>query len=132
MIHNIKHDERPPRPTDPSQNQWLQDHVWDTITTCWGGRPEFRCGVPVMCHGFTMLSPQDLLVEFPPIGRKNLIRLAEELSYTFLILPLDPGVLARLTAAQRYISDVISADGNSPLNLSSADAEAFRKVPFPC
>jgi hypothetical protein len=85
-----------------------------------------------MCHGFTMFSPQNLLVEFPPIGHKNLIRLAEELSYTFLILPLDPGVLARLTAAQRYISNVILADRNSPLNLSSVDAEAFHKVPFPC
>ena len=78
-----------------------------------------------------MLSPQNLLAEFPPIGHKNLIRLVEELLYTFLILPLDPGVLARLTAAQRYISNVISADGNSPLNPSSADTEAFRKVPFP-
>jgi hypothetical protein len=39
---NIRRGKRPSRPMDPSQNQWLHNRVWDTITTCWGDKPEQR------------------------------------------------------------------------------------------
>ena len=42
MVTDIKLGKRPSRPTDPSQNQWLQDPVWDAIATCWSGQPEQR------------------------------------------------------------------------------------------
>jgi hypothetical protein len=81
-------------------------------------------------------SPPDALVEFPPVGRKNLVRLAEELLYTFLVLPLDPHQRATLRSVQEYISNVISRDEASPAILSSAEVAAFtdtrREVFFPC
>jgi hypothetical protein len=80
---------------DPSQNRWLQDQIWDTITTCWSGYPERRCELFVVYRVFSTPSPPDVLVEFPPVGRENLVRLAEELSYTFLILSLDPPSVPR-------------------------------------
>ena len=88
-----------------------------------------------MHHVLSTPSLQDVLVEFPPVGPKNLVRLAEELLYTFQILPLDPDELTTLRTMQEYISNVISRDGTSPPSLSSAEAaaetETFDKVPFP-
>jgi hypothetical protein len=125
MINDIKRGKRPSRPTNPNKNQWLQDPIWDTITTCWSDKPEQRCGLSVLYHIFLTPIPQDALVECPPVGHKNLVRLAEELLYTFLILPLDPGDLATLRIAQEYISNVISRDGASSPSLSLAEAEAL-------
>ena len=42
MITNIRLGKRPSYPTDPNQNQWLQGLIWDTITTCWSGKPGKR------------------------------------------------------------------------------------------
>jgi hypothetical protein len=42
VVADIALGKRPPRPTDPSQNQWLQDPVWDMITACWSGESERR------------------------------------------------------------------------------------------
>jgi hypothetical protein len=53
LITRIKYGRRPSRPTDPSQNQWLQDPVWDTITTCWNDKPEQRCELSVVHHVFS-------------------------------------------------------------------------------
>jgi hypothetical protein len=53
------HDERPSRPTDPSQNQWLQDPVWDMIVTCWSAKPEQRCELSVMHRIFSTSSLRD-------------------------------------------------------------------------
>ena len=135
VINEIRRGSRPPRPTDPSQNRWLQERVWDMITTCWSEEREKRCELPVIHHVFSTPSPQDLQLEFPPVGRENLIRLAEELLYMFLVLPLDPGQRAVLRTVQEYISDVISGDGPSPTTFSSADAialaETFHTVCFP-
>jgi hypothetical protein len=134
LITHIKHGRRPSRPTDPRRNQWLQDRVWDTITTCWSNKPYHRCGLSVVHHIFSTPSPPDLLLEFPPVGRKNLIRLAEELLYTFLVLPLNPGQRARLRIAQECIYNVISRDEASPTSLSSVEVaalvEIFEKVSF--
>lgn len=47
---------RPPRPTDPSQNRWLPNHVWDTITTCWSYDLKLRCELSVLCHVFSTSS----------------------------------------------------------------------------
>jgi hypothetical protein len=83
---------------------------------------------------FFMPSYQDLLVQYPPVSRKDLIRLAEELLYTFLILPLDLDDLATLRTMQEYISNAMSISGTSPPSLSSAEttvlAERFHQVPF--
>ena len=43
---------RPSRPTEPSQNRWLQDPVWDVITTGWRHEREQRCELPVVYHVF--------------------------------------------------------------------------------
>ena len=87
-----------------------------------------------MYYAFSTPAPQDLLVEFPPVGRKNLLRLAEELLYTFLALPLDPHQRVTLGLVQKYISDVISRGGSSLTIPPSAKAVAvmgiFRKVCF--
>jgi hypothetical protein len=132
MITRIKEGQQPSRPMDPSQNQWLQDRVWDTITTCWSINPQQRCELFVVHHIF---STQDALVKSPPVGRKNLIRLAKELLYTLLILPMDPGELVKLKTVQEYISNAISRDRTSTTTLSSAEvtalAKTFRKVSFP-
>ena len=81
-----------------------------------------------MHHVFSTPSPPDALAEFPPVGRKNLIRLAEELLYTFLVLPLDPHQRATLKAVQEYISNVVSRDGGSPTILSSAEVAVFTET----
>ena len=98
------------------------------ITTCWSEKPEQRCELSVVHRVFSNPSPWDALVEFPPAGRKNLIRLAEELLYTFLVLPLDPGALATLRTAQKYIYDAISRDGTSPTSLSPVEAVALERT----
>ena len=48
VVTDIKLGKRPSRPTDPSQNQWLQGPVWDTITACWSDKPEQRCELSVV------------------------------------------------------------------------------------
>ena len=101
LITHIRCGKRPSRPTDPSQNRWLQDRVWDTITTCWSNEPQQRCELSVVHHIFSTPGPQDALAEFPPVGRENLIRLAEELLYMFLVLPIDPGERAILRTIDR-------------------------------
>ena len=134
-ITNIRLGRRPFRPLDPSQNRWLQDRVWNVIVTCWSDKPEQRCGLSIVYHIFSTPNCQDALVEFPPVGHKNLIRLAEELSYTFSILPLNPGERATLRTMQEHISKVISGGGTSPTSVSSVEAAALagtlRRVLFP-
>jgi hypothetical protein len=55
VIARIKSGERPPRPTDPSQNQWLRDRVWNMITTCWSGKLEQRCELSVVYRTLSTL-----------------------------------------------------------------------------
>ena len=135
LITDIRCGKRPSRPTDPGQNRWLQDRVWDVIVTCWSDKPQQRYELSVVYHVFLTPSCQDALVELPPVGRKNLVLLAEELSYAFLILHLDLSERAALGKMQKYISNVVSWDGAPPTSLSSAEltalVETFRKVPFP-
>jgi hypothetical protein len=125
---------RPSRPTDPSQNQRLNDRIWNTITTCWSDKPERRCELSVVHYVFSTPSLQDALVESPPAGRKNIIRLREELSYT-LILPMDPSQRVILKEVQKYISYAILGDATLPRSLPSTDAaalmRAIHKVSFP-
>jgi hypothetical protein len=136
VTNNIRHGKRPSRPTDPNQNQWLQDHIWDTITTCWSEKPQQRHKLSVVHHIFSMPSPQDTLVKFPPVDRKNLIQLADEFLNTFITLPLHPAGLAKLRAVQKYVYDVISGDRTPPSGMPAVEvavlAETFREVPFPC
>jgi hypothetical protein len=135
MITHIRHGQRPSCPTGSSWNRWLQDHVWDTITTCWSNKPQQRCELSVVHHVFSTSDPQDALIGFPPVGHENLIRLTEELLYTFPVLPLDSEWLATLKSVQEYICDVISKDETSPASLSSVDVvalvEKFYEVYFP-
>jgi hypothetical protein len=103
--------------------------------TCWSNKPQQRCELSVLHHIFSMTGPYTL-VKCPPVGHKNLIQLAEELLYTFLVLPLDPGDRGTLRTMQEYISNVVSRDGTSPTSLPSVKvamlAETFHKVSFPC
>ena len=134
-IYDIRHGERPSRPTNSSQNRWLQNHIWDTITACWSHDPQKRCELSVVYQVFSMHSSYDVLVEFPPVGHRNLVRLAEELLSIIQILPLAPDQLATLITVQKYIFNVISRDGTLRPILSSAEAVAeattLAKVPFP-
>ena len=43
---------RPSRPVNSSQSQWLQDPIWNVITTGWHDRPEQRCKLSAMYHTF--------------------------------------------------------------------------------
>jgi hypothetical protein len=132
---NIRRGKRPSHPTDPSQNRWLQGRIWDMITTCWSGKPEQRWELSVVHYVFSTPNYQDALAEVPPVGHENLTRLAEELWYTFLILPLGSGEHATLEKMQKYIYNAISRGRTSPTTLSSAEAaasvETLREVPFP-
>jgi hypothetical protein len=134
-VNDITDGKRPPCPTDSSQNGWLNDRIWDVITTSWNGKPQWRCGLPVVCYAFSAPNRKDALVEFPPVGRRNLLRLVEELLYMFLALPLDPHQRTGLGTVQEYISNVISRGGSSlttlPLVKPAAPMKTFPKVCFP-
>ena len=58
VVADIRLGKRPPRPTDPTRNEWLHNHVWDVITTCWSDKPEQRSGLSALHHTFLTLSPQ--------------------------------------------------------------------------
>ena len=60
MITRIRAGERPSRPINPSQNRWLQDPVWDVITTGWHDQPKQRCELSVMYHTFSLSSQQEV------------------------------------------------------------------------
>ena len=60
LITRIREGKRPSRPTEPSQNQWLQDPVWDVITTGWRDKPEQRCELSVVSHVFSAASHQEI------------------------------------------------------------------------
>jgi hypothetical protein len=81
-----------------------------------------------MHYAFSTPNRQDVLAEFPPVNRENLLQLAGELLHTFLVLPLDPNQRATLREVHGYISNVISKDRASPAILSSAKATAFLKT----
>ena len=51
---------RPSRPADRRRNQWLQDPVWDMITTDWSHELEQRCELSVMHHVFLTSSQEDV------------------------------------------------------------------------
>jgi hypothetical protein len=135
MIDDIRHSVWPLCPASQIQDQWLNDRVWDMILTCWSEKPEQRCELAVMHYIFSMPNLPDALVEFPPVGHKNLILLAEELLYTFLALPLDPPQRTTLRMVQGYISNIISRDGASRTTSSAKVAEFTKmclKVSLPC
>jgi len=54
----IRSRERPSRPTGPSRDRRLQDHVWDVIMTGWSHEPENRCELSVMHDTFVTGSQQ--------------------------------------------------------------------------
>jgi len=74
------------------------------------------------------------LVEFPPLGSEDLIRLGEDLLHVYPIYREHRGG----TRGDEYVSpvsNVISRGENTPTDLSSEEAialtETFRKVPLP-
>jgi hypothetical protein len=73
MIADIGRGERPFRPTDPSQNKWLQDHVWDMITTCWSDKPRQRYKLSVVYRVFSGYSLQDALGNLNTHNDRNLM-----------------------------------------------------------
>ena len=58
MVKDIRHGKRPPRPRDSNQNRWLQDPVWDAISTCWKNEPASRYELSVVYEIFSMPSSQ--------------------------------------------------------------------------
>ena len=60
MITSIRAGKRPSRPIDPGQSRWLQDPVWDVITTGWHDQPKQRCELSVMYHTFSSSSQQEV------------------------------------------------------------------------
>ena len=74
------------------------------------------------------------LVEFPPIGHKNLIRLGEDLLHVYPIW-CECWEHARNDQYVSSVSAVISRETNPPTDLSPAEAtalaETFREVVFP-
>ena len=73
VIDGIRLGERPSRPTDPYQNQQLQDPVWDTITTCWSDKPEQRYKLSVVYRVFSGYSLQDALGNLNTHNDRNLM-----------------------------------------------------------
>ena len=53
MITDIRSGKRPSRPIDLSQSRFLQDPIWDTITTGWHDQPKRRCKLSAMHHTFS-------------------------------------------------------------------------------
>jgi hypothetical protein len=68
----IENGERPSRPTDPYQNQQLQDPIWDTITTCWSDEPKQRYKLSVVYRVFSGYCLQDALGNFDTHNDRNL------------------------------------------------------------
>ena len=54
IIYHITSGER------PNRNRWLQESVWDMITTCWSEDPDRRWEVPAVCDLFSTLSLQEV------------------------------------------------------------------------
>jgi hypothetical protein len=52
VVADIALGKRPSRPNGQSQNQLLQDPIWDTITTCWSGKPRKRYKLSVVYSVF--------------------------------------------------------------------------------
>jgi hypothetical protein len=65
MINDITDGKRPSRPTDPIQNQWLRNRVWDTITICWREEPVSRCELSILYDVFSKPSPHDTQPDKP-------------------------------------------------------------------
>jgi hypothetical protein len=58
IIKDIRHGKRPPRPRDANQNRWLQDPVWDAISTCWKNEPAYRYELSVVYEIFSTPNSQ--------------------------------------------------------------------------
>jgi len=75
------------------------------------------------------------LVEFPPLGSKDLIRLGEDLLHVHPIFRKHRHNAQESDAYIPSVSNLISRGGNSPTGLSSEEAtalaETFRKVHLP-
>jgi hypothetical protein len=91
VINDIKLGKRPSRPTDPGQNQWLQDPVWDTITTCWSDEPGRRHKLPVVHRVFSEYDRRDLSIQ---VGRNPTIQ----------VLDIEPGLQQRGRVLPRIAS----------------------------
>ena len=60
IVWDISSGARPSHPTDPNQNQWMPDRVWDVITTGWRHKPKHRCKLPVVGHVFSTSSQREV------------------------------------------------------------------------
>jgi hypothetical protein len=58
VIDDVICGKRPSRPTEPSQNRWLQRRVWVTISTCWNNEPAYRCELSTVHRVFSAPSAQ--------------------------------------------------------------------------
>jgi len=53
VASRIQSGERPLRPGNQDANRWLQDRVWDVITTCWNNDPAMGWEVPAVRELFS-------------------------------------------------------------------------------
>jgi len=60
MIIEIHAGRRPSRPSDSSQNLWLQGPIWSVITIGWHNQPNQRCELPVMYRIFSLSSQKEV------------------------------------------------------------------------
>ena len=57
IIFHVVTGDRPPRPTDA---RWLQDHIWNMLTTCWSDKREQRWDIRAVCNQFSTSSIQEI------------------------------------------------------------------------
>ena len=57
IIFHIVAGNRPPRPTD---TRWLQDHIWNVITTCWSEKQEQRMAIHVIYNQLLVAGVQEI------------------------------------------------------------------------
>jgi len=59
MVYEVRAGRRPSRPTGSGQSRWLQDPVWDAITSGWHDRPKQRCQLSDMYNTFSLHNQQN-------------------------------------------------------------------------
>jgi hypothetical protein len=101
--------ERPSRPLDISQNQWLSDPIWDTITTCWSDKPEQRYELIVVHQVFSRSSRQGI--------KRGDLSIQHDRNST---------IAERSQALKQGYSSVEISSHGSPLSSSSCESRSQR------
>jgi len=113
MLLSIRDGKRPSRTIDSDQNLWLQDPVWDVITSGWRDQPKRRCKLSVMYHIFS-----------PPSQRPQTEKILPRIASYFRFLQNSESEI------QRQVNEMNEASSSMSL-LPKADMthSALRMVP---